>query len=159
LKLAAIEYEENLPRDVKKRRRIPFFFLLFLGGLQIDRLLRGETVVFAVELDVVESTRAAAASGDERNKDRETEVGERRLMAASAAKRERRLKEIFSAEGHCSAERKGRDEVATLDATRQALINAFHLLLNQLCLLLAFIPRSLSSRSSRPMTPLTYVQR
>lgn len=65
------------------------------GGLQIDRLLRGETVVFAVELDEVESTRAAAASGDDRKKDRETEVGERRLMAASAAKRERRLKESF----------------------------------------------------------------
>jgi hypothetical protein len=83
--------------------------------------LRGETVVFAVELDEAESTRAAAASGDDRKKDRETEVGERRVMAASAAKRERRLKEIFSAEGHCSAERNGRDEVATLDATRQAL--------------------------------------
>jgi hypothetical protein len=156
--LAAIEYEENLPRDVKRRRRIPFFFFFF-GGLQIDRLLRGETVVFAVELDEVESTRAAAASVDDRKKDRETEVGERRLMAASAAKRERRLKEIFSAEGHCSADRNGRDEVATLDASRQALINAFHLLLNQLCLLLAFILRSLRSRSSRPMTPLTYVQR
>jgi hypothetical protein len=143
----------------EKRRIIPFFFFFFGGGLQIDRLLRGETVVFAVELDEVESTRAAAASGDDRKKDRETEVGERRLMAASAAKRERRLKEIFSAEGHCSAERNGRNEVATLDATSQALINAFHLLLNQLCLLLAFTPRSLRSWSSRPMTPLTYVQR
>ncbi len=89
----------------------------------------------------------------ERKRNRQTEVGERRLMAASAAKRERRLKEIFSAEGHCSAEGDGRDEVGTLDATRQALINAFHLLLNQLCLLLAFTPRSLRSCSSRPMTP------
>jgi hypothetical protein len=98
-------------RREKKKKNSFFFFLFFsfLGCLQIDRLLREETVVFAVELDEVESTRAAAASGDDRKKDRETEVGERRLMAASAAKRERRLKEIFSAEGHCSAERNGRD--------------------------------------------------
>jgi len=70
--LAAIEYEENLRRDVKKRRRIPFFFF-FWGDLQIDRLLRGETVVFAVELDEVESTRAAAANGDDRKKEKQTD--------------------------------------------------------------------------------------
>ncbi len=109
------------PRDVKKRSNS--FNSFFLGVVFKSTVFWEEKLLFSrwnwTRLKARELRQQAE---NDRKKHRETEVGERRLlMAASAAKRERRLKEIFWAEGHCSAERNGRDEVATLDATRQAL--------------------------------------
>ncbi len=63
----------KISRETWKKEEEFLYFFFFGGGLQIDRLVRGETVVFAVELDEVENNESCSSKRrwqKERQRDR-----------------------------------------------------------------------------------------